>query len=671
MPIEESIEATAANRDLNEEPTGPFQDCRDVVHISVYFDGTGNNRNADEAKKSWSNVARIFYAGHQSPERGQYHIYIAGVGTAFNGDATGWLDSAGIWIEDGLPGLIAGAGGERRLIFGGVTVNRFLRDALLLNAIAHGGEVASYAKASGDKSFDELNRALGKHRLIKQINLSVFGFSRGAALARAFTNRILDLCEEDNGGLLYQGYPIRVNFLGLFDTVASFGLPSQNVQAPFRVKDLRVSTKVERCVHYVAGHEIRFSFPVDLIRLNGKLGGDWVERTYPGVHSDVGGGYEPLAQNIDNNYARIPMGDMMREARASGVRLFNDETLRKKSELLFAQRFECRSDTLAAYQGYMRIYGEASGPIEDQMKRHMRFLYAAYGTMHRRGLLNPGDLSRAASAWKRIGPKGMAAEVKKYRDALAHSAQLEAAAGTLGRSPVAAQAAGWVRIGGVATNSYAQYVKIPDWQLEAWDSNAQPGILEFVARFVHDSKVDFIANKEPFSYFKARGVDESTSSVWQDASAWIQTTAAGVSDTVQSTVAAGKAKAGEVADTLKTTVEDTAHEVAETVQEAAEAAKRRAVEARDYAAKKVDHAVGVARETAENIASGARRTADQVGQAAGNVYTAASQKARQAAHAAAERARAAKESADRMIESGTSWVRSTFNDWFGEGKTSD
>ena len=86
----------------------------------------------------------------------------------------------------------------------------------------------------------------------------------------------------------YEHYPLRFNFMGVFDTVASFGVPAQNARTPFTERDLIVSNGVERCVHYIAAHEVRFSFPVDLIRKNGRLAGEWVEKTYPGVHSDVG-----------------------------------------------------------------------------------------------------------------------------------------------------------------------------------------------------------------------------------------------------------------------------------------------------------------------------------------------------------------------------------------------
>jgi hypothetical protein len=50
--------ACAANRDVANVSPGPFQDCADVIHISVFFDRTGNNKDADEADKKWSNVAR-------------------------------------------------------------------------------------------------------------------------------------------------------------------------------------------------------------------------------------------------------------------------------------------------------------------------------------------------------------------------------------------------------------------------------------------------------------------------------------------------------------------------------------------------------------------------------------------------------------------------------------
>lgn len=636
--------ATAANRDVSKEPAGAFQDCYDVVHIAVFFDGTGNNRDADSPSKRWSNVARLFDASINDTDRAVYRIYVSGVGTAFNGTADSWLSSAGIWAEDTLGGGGFGAGGDRRMDFGNLTVNQRLRDVLIANAARLGGEVAAYAQKSAEKSFSEVNRALGKHRLIKKINISVFGFSRGAALARAFTNRLLDDCERSAEGLAYGGYPIRFNFLGLFDTVASFGLPAQNVRTPFSERELRVSPTVQRCVHYVAGHEVRFAFPVDLIRLDGKLGGDWIEKTYPGVHSDVGGGYEPSAQAIDNNYARIPMCDMWQEALQAAVRMKTYAWIDENEPDVF-DRFECLPNTKQAYQRYMTVFGGASGSIEAQVRRHMELLYSAYGTMYRRGIETPGERSREANKLKYIGPKGMAWEIEKYRTAV-----------RLGE---------WRRIGGNVANAYAQYVKPEDWQLSAWDSNAAPGVLDFVSAYVHDSKVDFLMNAEPFSYFKARGIEESTSSVWQDAGAWIQTKGTEAAHAVQSTAAAGRAKVEQAADTVATTAKETAQTVADHAREAAEAVEQRAIQARDYVQHKAEEAATAVKRTAEQAATEVRRGANQVADGAREAYDTASNQAQRAAQATGRKLREARDGAERIMDAGVGWVRETVGGWFG------
>lgn len=620
--------AVAANRDVTATPPGPFQDCRDVVHIAVFFDGTGNNRAKDAPLNRWSNVARLFDASINEPQRAIYRIYVSGVGTPFNGTADGWLASAGVWAEDTLGGGGFGAGGDRRMDFGNVSVNDRLRQVLIANAKKLGGEVEAYAKESADKSFSEVNRALGKHRLIKKINVSVFGFSRGAALARAFTNRMVADCEHAGDELTYHGYPIRFNFLGLFDTVASFGLPATNARTPFTERELRVPSTVHRCVHYVAGHEVRFAFPVDLIRLNGKLGGDWVEKTYPGVHSDVGGGYEPTAQSIDNNYGRIPMRDMMEEAIATAVRMNSYRWIDENQPQVFAERFECHESTREAYQRYMTVFGSASGSIESQVKRHMELLYSAYGTMHRRGMETPGARSRQANVLKYVGPKGMAWEVEKYR--------------------TVARLGEWRRLGGNVANAYAQYVKLEEWQLSAWDSNAAAGVLDFVAKYVHDSKVDFLMNAEPFSYFKARGIEESTASVWQDAGAWIVTKGSQAAHAVQSTAATGRARVEHAADTVATTAKTTVQAGAAHVRDAAEAVEQRAIQVRDYTQHKVDEAAGAV-----------KRTAGQAAGAVHEAYDAASTQAQRAAQATGRKLREAKDGAERIVDAGVTWVRET------------
>jgi hypothetical protein len=669
--------ALAANRDVAKEAPGARQDCSDVIHISVFFDGTGNNKDDDETPRKWSNPARMWRAAEMAAPRGEpiYPIYISGVGTPFNGAAEGVKEATVAWLEDNVEGMGAGGGGDRRMEFGADKVNARLRDVLIANAQRAGGDLKKYADQSRSRSFSEVNGALGKHRLIKVINLSVFGFSRGAALARAFANRVISQCKESHGGLSYQGHPIRVNFLGIFDTVASFGVPAQNIRYPWDERDLIVSPKVERCVHYVAGHELRFAFPVDLIRKGGKVHPNWEEKTYPGVHSDVGGGYEPDAQKISNNFARLPMRDMMREAITHGVRMMSYEQIAKTRAQIFEERFECKASTEAAYHGYMSVWGAHTGTVEEQAKRHRKLLYTAYGTMHRQGIDNAGDTQRKADWYKYIGPKGMAWEVGKYRKAAA-----------LGRQ---------VRWANVA-NTYAYWVKPEEWQLQAWDATAAKGVLDFVRSYVHDSKVDFIGNVgDPFSYFKSRGITESTRSVWQEAGDWIHDQAQVVTHASKSAYEASKRKVVQAAEAT-----------AQATQEAADAAERKANEAAAYAerkrqeamsaAKRVAHATqdkareaaAYAKQKAQEAADAAEETASAAGQKAKELAAYAKQKASQSADSATEAANAAghrakeavasaqhaasaaasvaeasmlevKSGAERYFEEGISWVKQT------------
>jgi hypothetical protein len=421
MANEQVSGAAASTRYVGVQAPSPFQDCSDVVHISVFFDGTGNNKDADEASKKWGNPARIWrssqlFAG-QSPNT--YPVYVSGVGTPFNGNVLSALDALNIKVEDSdVLGMGTGAGGTRRLGFGRQEINDALRNALLSRARALGGQVEQCAQSGKQKGFADVNQALSQHRLVKQINVSIFGFSRGAALARAFCNQWLWDCKDDRGQLTYEGHPIRFVFLGLFDTVASFGLPATNMAnslqyGGFQGRDLVVDDRVERCVHYVAGHELRFAFPVDLIRRGGKLGGNWLERVYPGVHSDVGGGYAPEDQGIDNNYARIPMQDMMRESSIHGVRLYGYDDLKAVNFPLFQERFECKPETEAAYKAYMATCNP-SGAVEQCMRKHMEQLYSAYGTLHRQGRESVTQRQhREGKSWS-LGPKDMATELENY-----------------------------------------------------------------------------------------------------------------------------------------------------------------------------------------------------------------------------------------------------------------
>jgi hypothetical protein len=83
--------------------------------------------------------------------------------------------------------------------------------------------------------------------------IDIVGFSRGAALAIAFANK------------LAKNHPERsIRFIGVFDIVGEFGAPGQFINLDF---NLKMPPNVTRCYHAMALDEHRAVF--QLTRLSG------------------------------------------------------------------------------------------------------------------------------------------------------------------------------------------------------------------------------------------------------------------------------------------------------------------------------------------------------------------------------------------------------------------
>ncbi|WP_242490023.1 T6SS phospholipase effector Tle1-like catalytic domain-containing protein [Noviherbaspirillum cavernae] len=183
------------------------------------------------------------------------------------------------------------------------------------------------------------------HGKVINIFLSVFGFSRGAAEARAFANWLTWLCKLDaeisgRAGLSLGTIPVTFDFMGLFDTVASVGLassaPVPGSHGHYGWADSEYSLKIcdpapAQCLHLVSAHEVRRSFPLDSVMYEGTLQPNCTEIVFPGVHSDVGGGYKPREQGRGKDeegadmLSRITLATMYRAARLAGVQLKLEE----------------------------------------------------------------------------------------------------------------------------------------------------------------------------------------------------------------------------------------------------------------------------------------------------------------------------------------------------------
>jgi len=172
---------------------------------------------------------------------------------------------------------------------------------------------------------DELIEKQPTQMEILVINVSVFGFSCGAAQACAFLRDLAARCtEQSDGTWLYRDVPLRVGFVGIFDTVSSVwrtllgAAINRGNGHNLWAHDVKLPPMVEQCVHMTAAHELRPQFPLDSTRDGGRYPNNTIEIWYPGVHSDVGGGYDPSHQGRKNSIARFALNELYDMAREGG-----------------------------------------------------------------------------------------------------------------------------------------------------------------------------------------------------------------------------------------------------------------------------------------------------------------------------------------------------------------
>lgn len=113
--------------------------------------------------------------------------------------------------------------------------------------------------------------------------IAIFGYSRGAALARKFASTILAADES-----------LRVAFLGVFDTVAAMGgvhRRGEKISSDVVFENGTLNPRVDKAVHAVSIDEDRVPFTPTLMNRDASNPGRIAEVWFPGVHGDVGGGY--------------------------------------------------------------------------------------------------------------------------------------------------------------------------------------------------------------------------------------------------------------------------------------------------------------------------------------------------------------------------------------------
>jgi hypothetical protein len=428
----------------------PGESCKTNLFFGFFFDGTKNNYELTDKnkEKTHSNIARLYdcYPGLSVPgvlpketdwtyNPARYthffRVYVPGVASPLKE-----AHDSGKGLDYTL-GAAIGNRGEARIVWALIqavnNVHRYFKKKPLIsteetNDLLHKlkldkttlremrpgswgdllrkkNEKDLETRAEFEKILQRLHSAISQHwvdkilgrppkidpGIVKKIYISIFGFSRGATQARAFSNWLVALCKLDamlrgkGDTMTLGGFEVEFSFMGLFDTVASvgsantfgnqWGLGGGNGHSAWA--DAEVSLRIPDnipCVHLVAAHEVRRSFPLDSIAVNATLAGNCQEIVLPGVHSDLGGGYAPAEQGkgIDATgcemLSRIPLIYMYRQARLAGVPL--------KLELangVVKERFRVAPSTINAFNAYISKCETKAGSLTRIMREQRRY----------------------------------------------------------------------------------------------------------------------------------------------------------------------------------------------------------------------------------------------------------------------------------------------------------
>ena len=536
-------------------PVGvPSASCKTNLFFGFFFDGTKNNYVKANVSHNHSNVARLYdcYPGKSvpgvlpeetdwkhNPARYEhfFKVYVPGVSSPFKE-----VSDSGEGLDD-VTGAAAGRRGEHRIIWGLIqainNVHRyFFRAPLVLQSEIDGilkdvylnkrarsmmvGKLPTFsagpregeskagvdgaARTCFEKVLRKLHSAVSKHwvdkrtgrpakidpAVVKTIYVSVFGFSRGATQARAFTNWLLSLCELDAqlcgkvGARTLGGFEVEFDFLGIYDTVASVGLG--NTLGGFKghgawadsEDSLRIQPGI-KCLHLIAAHELRRSFPVDSISVRGSIPEGCQEIVVPGVHSDVGCGYCPTEQgrgtdpNGDDMLARIPLLMMYKAARMNGVPL--------KLELASTtaqKRFALKAEAIAAFNAYIDTCNQKQGSIHlimrEQARKQIQWrVYRRITGKH--AIQNSASFLRASNFDK----NDLFSAAQEFEEEIAKFLSWKKGKGR-NFSPSKQQA-------GFGNDHEAEWEEIATW----WDITpiTNHAVIDFFDNFVHDSRAWF------------------------------------------------------------------------------------------------------------------------------------------------------------------------------------
>lgn len=244
----------------------------------ILLDGTWNEERSADSSGALSNVRRFYDSLAEDSDR-QIARYFRGVG---NAQDNGWWKRR--W--HGFNG--AGERDIRKAVYAAIHKDYRPGDRLFILGFSRGAACARRLAADLDRyglnTEIDITSEYRANRITRQVETQI----------RSYTGRGPSI-------------PVEISFLGCWDTVGAFVLPLRfpkyprlsrclswwtdlrqrlNGDEPFR--NLRVAGNVQRAVHCVAIDESRNAFLPTLMAPEDRVEEVW----FPGVHADVGGGYQ-------------------------------------------------------------------------------------------------------------------------------------------------------------------------------------------------------------------------------------------------------------------------------------------------------------------------------------------------------------------------------------------
>ncbi|MGX5100987.1 phospholipase effector Tle1 domain-containing protein [Enterobacter cloacae] len=284
-----------------------------TLTIGVFFDGTGNNA------VNTQNMLKAYTAEHYNLDDPEAESILAKCAREnFGVSGSGAISYTGYytnihWLSTLYKKTLSGNDSDVQtgIYIDGIGTEAGKPDSKLGQGfgIFDTGVVAKTDKAVSmlADSIQDVLEVVGKKQadgklIVRILQFDIFGFSRGAAAARHFANRIqsedpaiISAIRQAMTDTSFNGSPAgKTRFIGIFDTVAAIGTPVNGLNPHSAdTGDVKLTLRpgvAEKVFHITAANECRFNFALNSVKPA------WPELALPGVHSDIGGGYLPVTK---------------------------------------------------------------------------------------------------------------------------------------------------------------------------------------------------------------------------------------------------------------------------------------------------------------------------------------------------------------------------------------